>query len=1073
MNTFTSIVIDSTITKTVNRQSRKRWAAIFCCAILSLAFFASAADTLAGGGKKHLNQNSSNLWQPIDESLIQRRDERASLPKKYRVFQLDRTSLKNSLADLPLQDSEAARQNPLVMEIPMPDGSIQRFRMEETAVLSPELAAEFPDWKTFTGYGIDDTTAIGQFDWNILGFHGYIETDKGIVYIDPYQKGDTKNYLVFYKHEFGKPLEPFVEQEINKNMLEVVKPENRTFTPEFSFGATVRTYRLAIATTGEWSRNAAGTGATTPLQIRQAAFAVVMTTVNRLNGIYLRELASNFTLVNPALNNNQTNIIFDDPATDPYNNTAQTDDVSPNVNQLRVNQETLVNRVGVNNFDIGHLFGTGGGGVASSPSLCDNTAKGQGYSARKNNTGDPFVVDYVAHEMGHQFGADHTYNNIDTSGSGGVCTTRAPLEAFEVASGSTIMSYVGICSAGRNLQHFVDTGFPSFHISSMTVINRNVTTGDPAMTMCGTTSGTNTVPTVNAGASYTIPKLTPFELNARGADADTSDVPNLLYSWEEYDLAPTSPAPTPQPTPQPSPTPFVPILGASGPGANPANTYDVDTDGVLRPLFRAFAPVASSSRTFPSLPYILNTANNDSAGSNQPPLTYTGISPAGADCASPPLPEEGEYGPCVVGERLPTVSRTMNFRVSVRDRRGGVADAGTTITVAAAAGPFVMTSQNTATSWQAASQQTITWDVAGTTGNGINAANVNILLSTDGGQTFPVTLSQNTPNDGTELITIPNIQTTTGRIKIQPVSNVFFDINNVNITISAPTTAIRAPFDFDGDGRTDISVFRPSTGDWFVNRSSAGFNAVRFGNSTDLIVPADYDGDGRTDFAVFRSSEGIWYRLNSQDNTFTAVRFGQSGDLPRPADFDGDGKADINVFRPSNGTWYRLNSNGGQFAANAFGQTGDVPVAADYDGDGKADLAVFRPSANTWYIARATGVPAQNFDSVTFGQAGDIPVPANYDGDSKTDIAVFRPSNSTWYRINSSTGQFFAVQYGQNGDIPVAGDYDGDRRADITVFRPSNGAWYSTNSQSGMPFIQFGTSSDKPVPAAFNSQQVQ
>ena len=1051
--------------KTINYTAK-----LFALTILSaIILFAANSMVFAGKGKmKQSKSQQPELWRQINESSQRLRGEdRSVTPEKYLVFRLNQAFMKNALADLPAENTDAARENPLIMEIPMPDGSVQSFRMEETAVLSPELAAELPEWKTFIGYGIDDKSAIGRFDWNALGFHGYIETDKGVVFIDPYQKGDTENYLVFYKHQFGKPLDDFSEREINESMLKIVKSNDQSFAPQFSFGTSVRTYRLAVATTGEWSRNAAGyNGTQTPNQIRQAAFAVVVTSVNRLNGIYMRELASQFQLVNPNLSNNQTNIIFDDPATDPYDNTSG----GPGNDQLAINHTTLINRVGVNNFDIGHLYGTRGGGVAAASSLCDNSQKGEGYSSRGANTGDPFVVDYVAHEMGHQFGADHTYNNIDTAASMGVCTTRAPLEAFEVASGSTIMSYVGICSAGRNLQHFVDTGIPAFHVSSLTVINRNVTTGSPATTGCGVASGTNNVPTVDAGASYTIPKLTPFELNASGADADTTDVPNLLYSWEEYDLAPTSPAPTPTPSPQPSPTPFVPILGASGPGANPTNTYDVDTDGVLRPLFRAFAPVVSSSRTFPSLPYILNTANNEPAGSNQPPLTYTGISPTGADCASLPLPDEPEYRPCVVGERLPTVNRTMNFRVSVRDRRGGVADAGTTVTVAAAAGPFVITSQNTATNWQAGSQQTITWDVAGTTGNGINAANVNILLSTDGGQTFPTVLSPNTPNDGTELITIPNIPAAAARIKIQPNNNIFFDINNAAITIAASPTAVRAPFDFDGDGRTDFSVFRPSSGVWYVQRSSAGFSAVTFGATTDLIVPADFDGDGKTDVAVFRPSNGSWYRINSTDGTFSGVQFGQNGDVPLPGDFDGDGKADINVFRPSNGAWYRLNSTTGQPVQNLFGQSGDIPVQGDFNGDGKADLAVYRPSANTWYIARTTGVPAQNFDAYNFGTTGDIPVPADFDGDGKTDVAVFRPSTGVFYRRNSSNGQISGVQFGQNGDIPVVGDYDGDSKADFAVFRPSNNVWYTSNSQSGFQVVQFGANADKPVPAAFVSQ---
>lgn len=169
--------------------------------------------------------------------------------------------------------------------------------------------------------------------------------------------------------------------------------------------------------------------------MRTAALASITTTINRLDGIFRREVAVSFLLVNPAITNNATNIIFDDPATDPYNNTDQ-------VAQLTINQTTIDTRVGIPNYDVGHLYGTGGGGVASTPSACE-TDKAQGYSARNGIPGDPFTVDYVAHELGHQFGANHTYNNAD---SGGACTTRSAANAYEVASGSTIMSYVGICT---------------------------------------------------------------------------------------------------------------------------------------------------------------------------------------------------------------------------------------------------------------------------------------------------------------------------------------------------------------------------------------------------------------------------------------------------------------------------------------------------------------------------------------------------------------------------------------------------------------------------------------------------
>ncbi len=769
-------------------------------ALLQLTAFAGGKRSKDDTKKAAKSMQQKTLWKQVERESVQLLSAEPRLPEKYLVFRLNQPSLKNSLAELPLQNTDAAQKSPLVMEVPMPDGSIQRFRMEETQVLAPHLAAEFPDWKTFTGYGIDNPQAVGQFDWNINGFHGYVSTGRDTVMIDPYQKGDTENYLVYNKSDYGAPDTEFYCN-VEKTMKKITETDYKTDflpdAPEFTFGAAVRTYRIAIATTGEWSRNAAGyTGAETPVTIRQRALAVVTTTVNRLNGIYIRELASQFQIVNPSVANTQRTINFDDPATDPYVN------MDTNA-ELNTNQTTLDNRVGTNNYDIGHLYGTGGGGVATSPSLCAAGFKAQGYSARNTNTGDPFVVDYVAHEIGHQFGASHTYNNLDP-GANDTCTTRSAANAFEVASGATIMSYVGIC-ASRNLQQYVDTGFPSFHIRSLTQINTNVTNpnGDVQQTGCGTASGTNNAPTVSAGAAFTIPRLTPFTLTATGADADGGDVANLLYSWEEYDVA----------------------AAASGVAGTPPGTYDVDNDGVLRPLLRPYSPVSDNTRTFPSLTFILNPQNNDQTAnvngvaSNQPVLTYTGTHPTGKPGA---VCEAGMT--CVVGERLPTVSRTMNFRVSLRDQRGGVMDAGTTVTIAGGAGPFQVTVQNTPqataksesllapeATWQGGSTQTVTWDIAETNAAPVNAANVNILLSTDGGQTFPITLAANTPNDGAENITVPNNATTTARIKVEAVGNIFFDINNANFTITAQPTAAPVSvagrvLDFFGRGVSGATV---------------------------------------------------------------------------------------------------------------------------------------------------------------------------------------------------------------------------------------------------------------------------
>lgn len=288
--------------------------------------------------------------------------------------------------------------------------------------------------------------------------------------------------------------------------------------------------------------------------------------------------------------------------------------------------------------------------------------------------------------------------------------------------------------------------------------------------------------------------------------------------------------------------------------------------------------------------------------------------------------------------------------------------------------------------------------------------------------------------------------------------------------IATPTptpipTSGRTAFDYDGDGKADISIYRPSVGDWYVQRSRDGLFGVRFGRETDKITPADFDGDGKTDVAVYRPSDGTWYIVRSLDSTFQFAVFGLADDIPVPGDFDGDSKADVSVFRPSSGTWFRLNSSTGAFFGRQFGATGDTPVMGDFDGDAKADLAVFRPSNGVWYYIRSSD---GSFYGEQFGAGGDTVVPADYDGDGKTDLAVYRPSNGFWYLKRSLTSDFAPFQFGQAGDVPAPGDFDGDGKADISVFRPSDGQWYRTNSGNGSFFaFPFGISGDRPTQSAF------
>lgn len=280
------------------------------------------------------------------------------------------------------------------------------------------------------------------------------------------------------------------------------------------------------------------------------------------------------------------------------------------------------------------------------------------------------------------------------------------------------------------------------------------------------------------------------------------------------------------------------------------------------------------------------------------------------------------------------------------------------------------------------------------------------------------------------------------------------------------------PADFDGDGKTDVSVYRPEGGNWFVlNSRNNAFGAVNFGIASDIIAPGDYNGDGKTDYAVFRPTEGTWYSYaydpaHPNAAVFRGRQFGVNGDVPVAADYDGDGNTDLAVFRQ--GAWYitpSFDPRDPNFRSELFGTNGDIPVPGDYDGDGRADVAVFRPSNGTWYVQRSTA----GFFAVNFGISTDKPVQGDYDGDGKTDVAVYRPSNGAWYWLNAS-GEFKAFSWGIATDKPAPGDFDGDGKWDFAVFRPENGFWYAMQSQAGFMAVNFGLAGDRPAPAGYVPQ---
>jgi len=272
-----------------------------------------------------------------------------------------------------------------------------------------------------------------------------------------------------------------------------------------------------------------------------------------------------------------------------------------------------------------------------------------------------------------------------------------------------------------------------------------------------------------------------------------------------------------------------------------------------------------------------------------------------------------------------------------------------------------------------------------------------------------------------------------------------------------------APYDFDGDGKTDIGIYRPAPSEWWINRSGTPSQtlALQFGVSGDVPAPGDFTGDGKDDVTFWRPSDGFWYVLRSEDFSFFAFPFGANGDIPVPADYDGDNKADFALFRQASMLWFIARSSGGTDIVQ-FGLPGDKPMPADYDGDNKADIGVRRQNGGNseWWISRSTAGSL----AVVFGADTDIGVPGDYTGDGKIDIAFWRPSTGFWFVLRSEDFSFFALPFGATGDVPSPGDYDGDGKWDVTVFRPTDTNWYIGRTTGGTQIVQFGAAGDKPIP---------
>ncbi len=638
--------------------------------------------------------NAQSLWLDVPASAAPSVGERRIVPDKFRAMRLNINTLQSALAQAPEAFSPAANaENLPIIEVPTPDGKTSRFQIVETPVMASALQEKYPDIRCYTGRGIDDHTAKIKLDVTPWGFHAMVTSVKdGAYFIDPMVHGNRDFYVVYFKKDYLAKPEHALWNCGNATPegaleLEAGHTEISTEAADFQGDTKLRRYRLALACTGEY---AAFHGGTKPLVL-----AAMNTTMNRVNGVYETDFAVTMKIIP-----NNDLLIYLNAGTDPYTN----NDGGTMLSQNIANCNSVI---GITNYDMGHVFSTGGGGVAFLGVICSGNKAG-GVTGLGSPIGDPFDIDYVAHEMGHQFGGPHSFN-----GTAGSCSGNgSAANAVEPGSGTTIMAYAGICGA-HNVQ---PNSNAYFHAKSMINMTAHAITGT-GNTCAEKITTTNHNPDVNAGLNYTIPKSTPFALTAIGSDIDAD---TLTYTWEQMDAAVTTSPPV--------------ATSATG------------------PLFRSFTGTTSPTRVFPRMVDIVNN-----------------VTPT--------------------WEKLPSVARAMNFRVVLRDNdwlAGCTDEDDALITVSGTSGPFLVTVPNTNILWNVGTTQTVTWDVANTTAAPVSCANVRILLSTDGGFTYPVELAASEPNDGSATILVPNNVGNTCRVKVEGLGNIFFDISNANFRIDPP-----------------------------------------------------------------------------------------------------------------------------------------------------------------------------------------------------------------------------------------------------------------------------------------------
>lgn len=635
-----------------------------------------------------------NVWSKIDETKIGNTLlERKTNIKKYQTYHLELRGLESSLKNAPRKDIKVNNSN-LVVEFPDEHGKMISFLVKENEIMHPDLAKNYPNNKSYIGIGLKDNGTSIRFSMNELGLHAMIiDKDKKVQYIDPIAS-DKTNYKIYAREDLS--LENYNFTCLSENYKSLKKSANALKNAN---DKKLRTYRLALAATGEYSEyhiNQAEMQNGTEAQKKAVVLAAMVVAMTRVNALFENDLSITMQIVA-----NNDKIIFLDAATDPYtNNNGET--------MLTENQTTCDNIIKTINYDIGHVLSTGGGGIANLASVC-TSSKAKGVTGSTNPTGDNFYFDFIAHEMGHQFGGNHTFNGNTENCAG---DNRNNATAFEPGSGTTIMAYAGLC-APQNVQSHSDL---YFHTASINEIWNNITTGNSTCGVQTSLINNLNIPTAIAGADFTIPKSTPYKLIGQGNDVD-GDI--VTFCWEQMN--------------------------------NEINSIPPSPTDIAGTLYRSINPTLASTRYLPDLNSVM----------------FGDITPK--------------------WEVTPSVARVLNFRLTVRDNNssgGQSASDDVIVTVSGNAGPFTVTSQNAIDLvWSEGGNETITWNVAGTNTNGVNTSTVAIRLSTDGGKTFPTVLVSNTPNDGSQNITVPNLKAPNCRIMVEAVGNFFYAVNSKSFSI--------------------------------------------------------------------------------------------------------------------------------------------------------------------------------------------------------------------------------------------------------------------------------------------------